>query len=90
MANTAATVLVQPWTTRATNSADEWLAASPGASVVSVSARSLTLYNQVRTPGDLPPVEALLADLQGQIPDGVPVVVVTDEGRQVQAGRVGG
>ncbi|MFK0017309.1 TIGR00341 family protein [Streptomyces sp. NPDC091027] len=90
VANTAATVLVQLWTTRATNSADEWLAASPGASVVNVSAQSRTLYIQVRTPGDLPPVEALLADLQGQIPDGVPVVVVTNEGRQVQAGRVGG
>ncbi|MFB6526418.1 MULTISPECIES: TIGR00341 family protein [unclassified Streptomyces] len=89
VANTAATVLVQLWTTRATNSATEWLAASPGASVVNVSAQSRTLYIQVRAPGDLPPVETLLADLEGQIPDGVPVVVVTNEGRKVQAGRIG-
>ncbi|MEU4078032.1 hypothetical protein DEJ45_05005 [Streptomyces venezuelae] len=78
------------WTPPATDSATEWLAASPGASVVDVSAQSRTLYIQARTPGDLPPVETLLADLEGQIPDGVPVVVVTSEGRQVQAGRVGG
>ncbi|MGW4698848.1 DUF389 domain-containing protein [Streptomyces sp. NPDC004285] len=88
-ANTTATILVQLWTTRASNSATRWLAASPGASVVDVSAQSRTLYIQVRVPGDLPPVDTLLADLQGQIPEGVPVVVVTNEGRQVQAGRVG-
>ncbi|MFF4874203.1 DUF389 domain-containing protein [Streptomyces sp. NPDC000961] len=90
VANTAATVLVQMWTTRAASSTTKWLAASPGASVVNVSAQSRTLYIQVRTPGNLPPVEALLADLEGQIPDGVPVVIVTNEGRQVQAGRIGG
>ncbi|MEW2372605.1 DUF389 domain-containing protein [Streptomyces sp. NPDC006656] len=89
-ANTAGTVLVQLWTTRATNAAAAWLAATPGASVVNVQAQSRTLYVQVRAPGELPPVDSLLANLRGQIPDGVPVVVTTTAGRQIQAGRVGG
>ncbi|WP_345700885.1 DUF389 domain-containing protein [Kitasatospora terrestris] len=88
-ANTAGALLVQLWTTRATNATADWLADSPGASVVNVQAHSRTLYVQVRAPADLPPVESLLAALQGQIPDGVPVVVTTTEGRQIQAGRVG-
>lgn len=89
-ANTVGAALVQLWTTRAANTAAGWLAATPGAAVVNVQAHSRTLYVQVRAPGDLPPVESLLAALQGQIPDGVPVVVTTTEGRQIQAGRVGG
>ncbi|WP_030271596.1 DUF389 domain-containing protein [Streptomyces sp. NRRL B-24484] len=89
-ANTAATVLVQLWTTRTANAAADWLAAAPGAAVVNVQAHSRTLYVQVRAPGDLPPVESLLTALQGQVPDGLPVVVTTTEGRQIQAGRVGG
>ncbi|MFB7618178.1 DUF389 domain-containing protein [Kitasatospora sp. NPDC056181] len=89
-ANTAASVLVQLWTTRATNAASAWLAGTPGASVVNVQAQSRTLSVQVRAPGDLPPIESLLADLQGQVPDGVPVVVTTTAGRRIQAGRVGG
>ncbi|MFI1716846.1 DUF389 domain-containing protein [Streptomyces litmocidini] len=71
-ANTAATVLVQLWTTRATNSATRWPAASPGASVVNVSARSRTLYIQVRAPEDLPPVETLLADSRVRSPTECP------------------
>ncbi|MEU6238892.1 DUF389 domain-containing protein [Kitasatospora sp. NPDC047058] len=89
-ANTAGILLVQLWTTRATNTASAWLATTPGASVVNVQAQSRTLYIQVRAPGDLPSVDSLLADLQGQVPDGVPVVVTTTAGRQIQAGRVGG
>ncbi|WP_328958550.1 DUF389 domain-containing protein [Kitasatospora purpeofusca] len=89
-ASTAGTVLVHLWTNRASDAAAAWLADVPGASVIGVQARSRTLYIQVRSPQDLPPVDRLLADLTGQVPDGVPVVVVTTEGQQIQAGRVGG
>lgn len=89
-ANTAGTVLVHLWTTRATNTAVAWLAATPGAAVVNVQADSRTLYIQVRAPAGLPPVDSLLAALKGQVPDGVPVVVTSTTGRQIQAGRVGG
>ncbi|MFD0259089.1 DUF389 domain-containing protein [Kitasatospora indigofera] len=89
-ANTAGNVLVNLWTSRTADAADAWLAGTPGASVISVQAQSRTLYIQVRSPVELPPVDQLLADLVGEVPDGVPVVVVTTQGRQIQAGRVGG
>jgi uncharacterized hydrophobic protein (TIGR00271 family) len=88
-ASTTGTVLVHLWTNRASDAADAWLADVPGAAVIDVQARSRTLYIEVRSPQDLPPVDGLLADLDGQVPDGVPVVVVATQGRQIQAGRVG-
>nr|BEK69094.1 DUF389 domain-containing protein [Kitasatospora purpeofusca] len=88
-ASTAGTVLVHLWTNRASDAAAAWLADVPGASVISVQTHSRTLYIQVRSPQDLPPVDDLLTDLAGQVPDGVPVVVVTTQGQQIQAGRVG-
>jgi uncharacterized hydrophobic protein (TIGR00271 family) len=88
-ASTTVTVLVHLWTTRTSNAAAAWLSATPGASVTEVRAHSRTLYLEVRSPEELPPVDALLAELKGQVPDGVPIVVATTEGRQIQAGRVG-
>ncbi|QKW21199.1 DUF389 domain-containing protein [Kitasatospora sp. NA04385] len=89
-ASTAGTVLVQLWTSRTSDAAAGWLAGTPGAQVVDVRAHSRTLSVLVRTPAELPPVESLLAALRGQVPDGVPVVVTTTEGRRIEAGRVGG
>lgn len=88
-ANTAGTVLVHVWTSRTRAAAADWLADTPGAQVTDVQARSRTLYVTVRTPGDLPPVDTLLTALADQVPDGVPVVVVTTEGRSIRAGTVG-
>ncbi len=89
-ANTVATVLLNTWTLRAESAAERWLTDSPGATVTSVDAQSRTLYIHVRGPDELPPIQALLSDLEGQIPDGVPIVVDTTRGRQITAGRVGG
>jgi uncharacterized hydrophobic protein (TIGR00271 family) len=88
-ANTAATLLINAWTGRAKDSAERWLADEPGASVTSVDAYSRTLHIHVRTPGELPPVQSLLDQLHGQIPDGIPVVVDASEGRRIDAGNVG-
>ncbi|MFB7943336.1 DUF389 domain-containing protein [Kitasatospora phosalacinea] len=88
-ASTAGTVLVHLWTSHTQAAAADWLAATPGAQVTDVQARSRTLYATVRTPGDLPPVDTLLTALHGQVPDGVPVVGVTTEGRSIEAGTVG-
>ncbi len=88
-ASTTGTVLVHLWTDRTSDAATTWLSATPGAQVVDVQAHSRTLYVAVRTPAGLPPVEGLLAALHGQVPDGVPVVVTTTEGRRIEAGRVG-
>ncbi|MFE1842158.1 DUF389 domain-containing protein [Streptomyces sp. NPDC059515] len=88
-ANTAATLLINAWTGRAKDAAERWLAEEPGASVTSVDAYSRTLHIHVRTPGELPPVQSLLDQLHGQIPDGIPVVVDASEGRRIDAGNVG-
>ncbi|MEU6101157.1 DUF389 domain-containing protein [Streptomyces flaveolus] len=89
-ANTVATVLLNTWTVRAKSAAERWLTQSPGATVTSVDAQSRTLYIHVRSPGDLPPIDGLLSDLEGHIPDGIPIVVDTTRGRQITAGKVGG
>jgi hypothetical protein len=43
----------------------------------------------VQTPGGLPPIDQLVADLERQIPRGIPVVVTTTVGQQIDAGVVG-
>ncbi|WP_328341622.1 TIGR00341 family protein [Streptomyces violaceus] len=89
-ANTVATLLLNAWTGRTKDVAEQWLADEPDASVTSVDAKSRTMYIHVRTPGELPPVESLLDRLEGRIPDGIPVVVDASRGRRIDAGKVGG
>ncbi|GLW49031.1 membrane protein [Streptomyces sp. NBRC 14336] len=88
-ADTTATVLLNVWTGRARNAAQQWLADEPNATVTGVDAQSRTLHIHVRVPGELPPVRALLDRLDGQLPDGIPVVVDVQRGRRVDAGKVG-
>ncbi|WP_103512317.1 TIGR00341 family protein [Streptomyces sp. SM13] len=88
-ANTVATLLLNVWTGRTRSVAQQWLADEPGASVTRVDATSRTMYIHVRIPGDLPPVESLLEQLEGRIPDGIPVVVDASRGRRIEAGAVG-
>ncbi|WP_416978217.1 TIGR00341 family protein [Streptomyces sp. T028] len=88
--NTALTLLINSWTNQAKSTAEQWLDDTPGASVTSVDMASRTMYIHVRAPGDLPPVKALLARLEGRIPDGIPIVVDTARGRRIDAGKVGG
>jgi uncharacterized hydrophobic protein (TIGR00271 family) len=90
VANTVTTVLLDTWTSRTKNAAEKWLSHTPGASVTSVDTQSRTVYVHVRGPGDLPPVGDLLSDLEGQVPDGVPIVVDAVRGQQIAAGKVGG
>ncbi|MCT7356705.1 DUF389 domain-containing protein [Streptomyces sp. 15-116A] len=67
-----------------------WLALGALALFVSkVDTASRTMHIHVQIPGRLPPVHDLLARLEGQIPDGVPVVVNTMSGQRIEAGRVG-
>ncbi|CAL9278529.1 hypothetical protein SUDANB148_00042 [Streptomyces sp. SudanB148_2056] len=89
-ANTVITLLLDTWTGRTKDAAQQWLADVPDASVTSVDATSRTMYVHVRSPGDLPPVESLLDRLEGRIPDGIPVAVDTSRGRRIDAGVVGG
>ena len=88
-ANTVGTYLVELWTERVRSTAEQWIAQEPGASIESVTVVSQTIYVDVQTPGSLPPTDELLADLGGQIPNGIPVVVKTTVGQQIDAGVVG-
>ncbi|MFR0358441.1 DUF389 domain-containing protein [Streptomyces sediminimaris] len=89
-ANTVATLLLNVWTGRTKDAAQQWLADEPGASVTSVDEHSRTMYIHVRTPGELPPARSLLELLEGRIPDGIPIVVDASQGRRIDAGTVGG
>lgn len=88
-ANTVATYLLSVLSERVETVAEEWLAGTPGASVAGVELVSHEIHVQVQTPGDLPPVDELLDSLEGQVPSGLPVVVVTSLGQRIEVGTVG-
>ena len=88
-ANTVGTYLIDLWTQRVHSTADQWISREPGASIESVTVVSNAFYVNVQTPGDLPPTDELVADLAGQVPNGIPVVVTTVVGRHIDAGVVG-
>ncbi len=87
--NTVGTYLVGLWTERVQSTAEQWIAQEPGASIESIAVVSQTVYVNVQTPGGLPPTDELVAGLDGQIPNGIPVVVTTTVGEQIDAGVVG-
>ncbi|MFZ0323151.1 MAG: TIGR00341 family protein [Actinomycetes bacterium] len=88
--NTVGSYLIDLWTQRVQSAADQWIADQPGASVQSVTVVSQTIYVNVQTPGDVPPTDELVSALDGQIPNGIPVVVTTTVGQHIDAGVVGG
>lgn len=87
-ANTTATVLITVWTHRVHEAADRWIAQQPDASVTRVYTASRTMHVEVRA-REVPPVGSLLADLRGQVPDQLVIVVETTRGEFVEAGPVG-
>jgi uncharacterized hydrophobic protein (TIGR00271 family) len=89
-ANTVATYTIQSWSNRVRSSAEDWLSATSGARVTGVNWTSDTVRIQVDTPADLPPVADLMAALDGEVPNGVTVVVETSLGEDVHAGTTGG
>lgn len=88
-ANSVGNYLLQVWTGRVETTAQAWLSEDAGARVESVDFAANRLVVRVQTPNALPPVGDLMADLSGQIPEGIPVVVYTSVGQQIQAGVVG-
>ncbi len=87
--NTVGVYLIERWTQRAQSTADQWIQEQPGARVTSVSVVDRSIYVHVQTPGGLPPLNELVSDLSGQIPNGIPVVVTTTVGQEMKAGVVG-
>ncbi len=88
--NTAAHYLLTIWSARVESTAERWLADEPRATVLGVSVVSTEYHVRVRAPQDLPPVGDLLSALEGQIPDGIEVVVEHEVGGRIDAGAVGG
>ncbi|MEV6928144.1 TIGR00341 family protein [Dactylosporangium sp. NPDC051485] len=87
-ANTAANLQVDRWTQRITTIAGRWIAAVPGAEVVTVTVASRTAVIDVLTPQPLPSVGDLLTALHGQVPAGVRIVVEAVHGQRLDAGTV--
>ncbi len=89
-ANTVATYAIQSWSNRVRSSAEDWISTTSGARVTAVKWASDTVRIQVDAPEDLPPVADLMAALDGELPDGVAVVVETSRGEDLHAGTTGG
>ncbi|GAA2136056.1 DUF389 domain-containing protein [Nocardioides koreensis] len=88
-ANTVGTYLVDRWTQRVQTTAEQWIKRQSGARIQSVTVVSKNVYVNVQTPGGLPSTVELVADLDGQIPNGIPVIVTTTVGQHIDAGVVG-
>jgi uncharacterized hydrophobic protein (TIGR00271 family) len=87
--NTLGTLYLALLTGQVEAVADAWIGQTPDASVQEVTFSGSDLVVQVQTPGDLPPVSALVRDLQGVVPSGVEVTVTTTLGQQIDAGPIG-
>lgn len=89
LANTVATTLVALWTQRISDTAQAWVGQVPGGRVTDVSVVSRTAVISIESPGDPPNVADLMKALDGQVPDGVRVLVDTSVGEEIEAGVVG-
>jgi len=88
-ANSVATCLVALWSERVYAATGVWLE-PVGGRVAVAEVVSTTVVVAVEVPGALPDVATLLADLDGQVPDGVTVVVDVGQGERIEVGVVGG
>jgi uncharacterized hydrophobic protein (TIGR00271 family) len=87
--NTIASATLSLWTARVQSAADEWAREVPGASVTDVEGVSTTFYVSVRAPEALPPVEELMDELAGSVPDGFEVVIETSQGERLASRTIG-
>jgi uncharacterized hydrophobic protein (TIGR00271 family) len=87
--NTVASYALTLWEARVKATATGWVEDNPGAKVTSVEHVSTTFYIHVRAPADLPPVEELMSGLEGVVPDGFRVVVVSSRGEELASRTVG-
>lgn len=89
VSNTVANVVLTVLSHRVHTTADEWIADVPGASVEGVDVVSNEIHIRVQAPGDLPSTDDLMAALNDELPDGIPVVVSTTVGQDIEAGTTG-
>ena len=88
--NTALVLVLHSWSGRIQTAAEGWLAGTPQAQVTDVQFSSSAFRVEVRVPpGKLPPTDDLLRALDGQVPDGLVIMVDTTYGEEVEVGRTG-
>ena len=88
--NTALVLLLHSWTADIQTVTQSWLSGIPNAEVTDVQFASSSFSIQVRVPpGDLPPTDELLRDLDAVLPSGLSIVVDTTYGEQVDVGTTG-
>jgi uncharacterized hydrophobic protein (TIGR00271 family) len=88
--NTALVLLLHSWSGRIQTVAEDWLSGNPQAEVTDVQFTSRSFRIEVRVPpGDLPPTDDLLRALDGEVPDGLAIVVDTTYGDEVDVGTTG-
>ena len=88
-ANTVLTYQTTRWERAVEDAANQWLGDAPGASVDSVDLHGTTFDVHVTAPGQLPPADTLLKDLDGTTPEGFRVVVLGTRGRSIDVGTIG-
>jgi hypothetical protein len=88
--NTGLVLLLHSWTGQIQTVAEGWLSGIPEAEVTDVTFTSSSFRIEVRVPpGDLPPTDELLRQLDGTVPDGLAIVVDTTYGEEIDVGTTG-
>ena len=88
--NTGLVLLLHSWTGRIQTVAEDWLSGVPEAEVTDVTFTSRSFRIDVRVPpGELPPTDQLLRQLDGEVPDGLTIAVDTTYGEEVEVGTTG-
>jgi uncharacterized hydrophobic protein (TIGR00271 family) len=88
--NTGLVLLLHSWTGQIQTVAESWLSGIPEAEVTDVTFTSSSFRIEVRVPpGDLPPTDELLRQLDGTVPDGLAIVVDTTYGEEIDVGTTG-
>ena len=86
--NTGLVLLLHSWSGRIQTVAEGWLSGNPKAEVTDVHFTSSSFRIEVRVPpGDLPPTDELLRALDGEVPDGLAIVVDTTYGEEIDVGH---
>lgn len=88
--NTGLVLLLHSWTGQIQTVAEGWLSGTPEAEVTDVTFTSSSFRIEVRVPpGDLPPTDELLRQLDGTVPDGLAIIVDTTYGEEIDVGTTG-
>ena len=90
LANTASAILVAVWTSRVSATAAAWAARQPGTVIQDIEVKLNDVHIKVLSPGQLPDPTDLVKRSEGQVPNGVTIVVDTALGQEIPAGVVGG